>query len=223
MSSPLPRWIPYAGPFVVFLAFLALKKFLPFGAEIEYPLRVLVVGVAILVWSRPVLDLSVSRPFQSALLGAAIFALWVLPDTLFPEWRGHWLFSNSLTGKAESTLPTDLRRDAVFLSFRLLGTAVVVPIIEELFWRGFALRWWVRRDFESLPLGSFDRSAFWIVAVLFALEHGPYWEVGLITGILLNYWITRTRRLGDCILAHAVANGLLAAWVIGRDAYQYWL
>ena len=65
-----------------------------------------------------------------------------------------------------------------------------------------------------MPLGKYVPSAFWIVAVLFASEHGPYWEVGLAAGIIYNWWMVRTRNLADCILAHAVTNGLLAVYVL---------
>jgi len=56
--------------------------------------------------------------------------------------------------------------------------------------------------------------SFWVTAALFAAEHGPYWDVGLLAGILYNWWMVRTGRLADCIVAHAVTNGLLAARVL---------
>ena len=74
-----------------------------------------------------------------------------------------------------------------------------------------------------MPLGTYSASAFWIVAVLFASEHGPYWEVGLAAGILYNWWLIRTKNLADCILAHAVTNAILSAYVLLADQWQYWL
>ena len=74
-----------------------------------------------------------------------------------------------------------------------------------------------------MKLGTYARSAFWIVALLFAAEHGPYWDVGLAAGILFNYWMIRTRSLGDLILSHAVANFALCAYVIAAGKWQYWL
>jgi membrane protease YdiL (CAAX protease family) len=61
------------------------------------------------------------------------------------------------------------------------------------------------------------------VAVLFAAEHGSYWDVGLVAGILFNYWMVRTRSLGDLILSHAVANLSLSAYVIASGKWEYWL
>jgi hypothetical protein len=106
----------------------------------------------------------------------------------------------------------------------MLTTAAVVPVIEELFWRGWLMRWLIdSRNFEKVPIGTYQWAAFWLVAVLFAAEHGPYWEVGLLAGIAYNYWLTRTRNLADCILAHAVTNAALGIFVLGTGEWQYWL
>jgi CAAX prenyl protease-like protein len=85
------------------------------------------------------------------------------------------------------------------------------------------MRWLIKPDFEAVPLGAFRPAAFWISAALFASEHGPYWEVGLAAGIIYNLWIVRQRRLADCILAHAVTNGVLCAYIIGWGRWEYWL
>jgi CAAX prenyl protease-like protein len=85
------------------------------------------------------------------------------------------------------------------------------------------MRWLIDKEFLKIPLGTYSASAFWIVAALFASEHGPYWEVGLLAGIIYNWWIIRTRNLADCILAHAVTNAALSAYVLYTDQWQYWL
>jgi hypothetical protein len=85
------------------------------------------------------------------------------------------------------------------------------------------MRWLIQKDFLSVPLGSYLPSAFWITAILFASEHGPYWDVGLAAGLLYNWWMVRTRSLADCILAHAVTNACLAAYVVCAGKWQYWL
>lgn len=85
------------------------------------------------------------------------------------------------------------------------------------------MRWWIDRNFLAVRLGTYQTTAFWVVAVLFASEHGPYWEVGLQAGIAYNLWLIRTGNLADCILAHAVTNGTLAAYVLAAGQWQYWL
>jgi hypothetical protein len=74
-----------------------------------------------------------------------------------------------------------------------------------------------------VPLGRYTAVSFWAVALLFAAEHGPYWEVGLIAGVAYNWWLVRTRNLADCVLAHAVTNALLAGYVLVFNQWQYWL
>ena len=99
---------------------------------------------------------------------------------------------------------------------------VFVPILEELFWRGWLMRWLISPQFEKVPLGAYQAGAFWITAALFASEHGPYWDVGLIAGIAYNWWMVRTRSLGDCILAHAVTNACLCGYVVATRHWEYW-
>jgi hypothetical protein len=99
----------------------------------------------------------------------------------------------------------------------------LVPILEELFWRGWLMRMLIGPDFQKVPLGAYAPSAFWLTAVLFASEHGAYWDVGLAAGIVYNWWIIRCKNLADCMLAHAVTNALLAAYVLMAGQWQYWL
>jgi CAAX prenyl protease-like protein len=65
--------------------------------------------------------------------------------------------------------------------------------------------------------------AFWATAVLFATEHGPYWEVGLLAGVIYNWWMVQTRSLMDCMIAHAITNACLAIYVVAFGHWEYWL
>ena len=85
------------------------------------------------------------------------------------------------------------------------------------------MRWIVGGDFKKIPLGTYRALAFWLVALLFAAEHGPYWEVGLAAGIIYNWWILRTRNLIDCVIAHAMTNGLLSVYILATHRFEYWL
>jgi CAAX prenyl protease-like protein len=216
--------VPYVAPFVAFLCFLAVEKYLPFGPEIAYPLRFVAVA-AILGWfSRKLVSWRASRPLASILLGAAVFVIWIGPDLLWPHYREHWIFQNAVTGKIRMDAPAELKTNLVFLVFRSLGCFALVPMVEELFWRGWLPRWLIDPDdFRRAPLGAYTVSSFWIGSILFASEHGPYWDVGLAAGLLYNWWMIRTRNLADCIVAHAVTNALLTAYILGADQWRYWL
>jgi uncharacterized protein len=187
-------------------------------------LRFAVSMAAILAFSLVPLRGGPAKPLLSILVGIAVFLIWIGPDLIAPGWHHTFLFDNSLVGHPAANTPPASRRDPVFLFFRIAITMIAVPILEELFWRGWLMRWLIdSKDFERVPLGTFAPAAFWLTAVLFASEHGSFWDVGLAAGIIYNWWIVRTRNLWDCILAHAVTNLILAAYVIVAGQWQYWL
>ena len=189
-----------------------------------YPLRVLATTAVLLALSRAPLAIRPSNPLLSAALGAAVFVLWIGPDLLFgPGYRHFWLFENPVTGKALSSIPADMKGSFWFLALRTASCTILVPPLEELFWRGWLMRWLIDNDFLKVPLGAYAAGAFWTVALMFAAEHGPYWEVGLVTGIIYNWWMVRTRNLTDCVIAHAVTNGLLSVYILQTGHFQYWL
>ena len=80
----------------------------------------------------------------------------------------------------------------------------------------------IKPEFTTVPLGAYSAQAFWIVAVLFASEHGPFWEVGLLCGVIYNWWMVKTKSLGDLILTHAVTNLCLSVFTIVTKQWQYW-
>lgn len=215
--------VPYVLPFGIFLAFLALHPYNPLPVVAEQVVRVLILAAVVWFVSRPVLDLRLAAPLQSVLFGVAVFAAWILPDLLIPGYRGHWLFTNSLTGSVASSIPPEALLSPYVLLFRTLRAALLVPIIEELFWRGWLMRWLDNPDFEKVPFGRYAHQAFWISAALFASEHGPYWDVGLMAGVAYNFWAIRTKRLGDCVLAHGVTNLCLSVYTIVTGKWEYWL
>ena len=214
----------YVAPFAAYVALMGLERLFSLPAEWFYPIRLLVVGAFLVTVSRPYWSLRASQPSASIAIGVAVFLIWIGPDFSFgPGYRHFWLFENSITGAARSSLPAGLTISLSFILLRSLGSALFVPALEELFWRGWLMRWLIDKEFLKVPLGKYVPSAFWTVALLFASEHGPYWEVGLAAGIVYNWWLVRTRNLADCILAHGVTNGLLAIYIITTRQWQYWL
>lgn len=215
--------LPWVLPFAVFMLVLAAGPHLGLPPRVELALRLIVPAAAVAVFSWRILDFRCASPWMSALLGVGVFAVWVAPDVLFPGYRDSALFQNMLTGSLKSSLPAEARADILAIVMRVARAALVVPVVEELFWRGWLMRWLARPDFEQVPLGHYQSRAFWVTAVLFAAEHGPYWDVGLIAGAVYNGWLVRTRRLGDLFLAHAVTNACLAAFVLWTGRWELWL
>lgn len=214
--------VAHTAPFAVFIALLGLEHAVSLPPQIFYPIRLSLVGLLLLLLARPYLSFRPSFPLASLGLGTLVFLIWIAPDVLF-GYRHFWLFENALTGHAESVLPPALHHNLPFILVRVVGCALLVPVFEELFWRSWLMRWLIKPQFLTIPFGFYERNAFWTVAILFAAEHGPYWEVGLAAGILYNWWAVRTRSLADCILVHAVTNGLLSVYVLISGHWEYWL
>jgi len=214
--------LAWVGPFAVFMAWLAIDKYLPIANPAKELLRDIVIAAAIIGFSRRILPRSAPHWVASIGLGVAVFALWVGPDLLIPGWRSHWLFQNSVTGRITTSIPpTELT--PLMLALRLTRASLLVPVLEELFWRGWLPRWLQDSRFYRVPIGQYSAFAFWATAVLFALEHGPFWEVGLLCGIIYNWWMRRTRSLGDLMLTHAVTNLALSIYVIASGRWSFWM
>jgi CAAX prenyl protease-like protein len=215
--------LPYVAPFLTFIAVLAVRQYLPVSELVLFAGWVALIAALLLTVSRRVIDLRMTRPAGTIAIGVAVFVIWIGPDLLFPGYRSHWPFQNGITGALGATVTEAGRLDPVIVTLRVIRAVVLVPILEELFWRAFMLRWIAQPDFEALPIGFYNTKSFWLVALLFASEHGPYWDVGLIAGILYNWWYGRARSLGDVIWAHAITNGCLCAYVLVAHKWEYWM
>ena len=222
--APGQGTLAWVGPFAVFMLWLALDAQLPLAQPLKEIVRDLVILGSILVFSRRVLaaHARVRHWLPSIALGVAVCALWVAPDLLVPGWRDSVLFQNDITGRLKTSIaPAELT--PLMLVLRTMRAALLVPVLEELFWRGWLPRWLQDSRFHRVPLGAYTTFAFVGTAVLFAAEHGPYWEVGLLCGVIYNWWMWRTRSLGDLILVHATTNLALSLFVIGTQRWTYWM
>jgi hypothetical protein len=230
-SPPAPEAAPagmgtlaWVGPFAVFMAWLAVDPYVPLANPAKEVVRDLVLVAAIVGFSRHVLRAHWRAPHWvgSVLLGLAVCALWVAPDALVPGWRDHWLLQNSVTGKLRTSIPPAELTPAM-LALRTMRAALLVPVLEELFWRGWLPRWLQDNRFWRVRLGTYTPLAFWGTAALFAAEHGAFWEVGLACGVIYNWWMRRTRSLGDLILVHAVTNLALSLYTIATRSWTFWM
>lgn len=212
--------MPWVAPFAAYMVFLALGRYLPL--EFEYPVRIAVVVAILGFVSRRVIDWRMVRPLESVAVGVAVFLIWIGPDVLVPGWRSHWLFTNSFLGSPTSTAPDHLKSSVWFIAVRFFGCAAVVPLMEELFWRGWLARWVIDQDFERVALGTYTTATLLITSALFASEHGVYWDVGLAAGLLYNLWMRWTKSVGDLVLAHSVTNACLSVYVLRTGKWEYW-
>ncbi len=88
----------------------------------------------------------------------------------------------------------------VFVAARVTGLAIVVPIIEELFWRGFLMRWLINDNWKAVPMGAFSLVSFWSVVLLFALVHVE-WMAATLYGAMLGGYMCWKKDLWGCVVA----------------------
>jgi uncharacterized protein len=145
-------------------------------------------------------------------VGIGVFLLWIRLDL-------PWITMGS--DRAYDPRRADGTLDLGLAGFRLFGSALVVPVIEELFWRSFFMRWIRERRFLSVRPAQVGFRALLLSAVPFALEH-DLWLAGLLAGIAYGWLYMRTENLWFPIVAHAITNFALGVWVLRTGAWHFW-
>jgi CAAX prenyl protease-like protein len=103
----------------------------------------------------------------------------------------------------------------------LIGATLIIPVVEELFWRSFALRFLIKPDFKSVTLGQFTWFSFLVVSIAFGFEHHR-WLPGIVAGMVYAGVLYRSRNLFSPIQAHATTNFLLGIYVIATKQWHFW-
>jgi hypothetical protein len=110
-----------------------------------------------------------------------------------------------------------------FITVRLIGAVLVVPVMEELFWRDFLWRQILApNDFKLAQVGEWSLAPFLIVAGVFATVHGNWWLTAIVWALLIGALLVYTKSLGACIIAHAVTNLLLGIYVLIYKDWAFW-
>lgn len=110
-----------------------------------------------------------------------------------------------------------------FILLRMTGAVIVVPVMEELFWRDYVWRTIIApNDFKLAQVGEWDWKAFLIVPLVFSLVHGNWWATAIVWALMIGGLLAWTRSLGACIIAHATTNLLLALWVLYTKQWFFW-
>ena len=210
-------------PFGIYIGFLIVESVVPesaIGVQVRWLYAVKVTCVALglaLLWKHYV-ELAVPRDVRaidwvlSVLAGLIIFVLWILLDQ---PWAmlGTPAGWNPVSGTGE--------RSWALATARLAGAVVVVPVMEELFWRSLVMRWVSRHDFLAVAPRQVGAWAFVVSSALFAIEHHQ-WLAGLLAGFAYAGIYMRTNNLWPAVLAHALTNLLLGLWVLYTGQWQFW-
>jgi len=110
---------------------------------------------------------------------------------------------------------------AVFI--RVLGAVTVTPLLEELVWRSFIMRFLIKEDFLSVRLGTYTFWSFWGTAATFMIVHPLWlWPVAAFAGIVYGAYLLRTKNLWGCIIAHGVTNLGLSLYALATGEWGLW-
>ncbi len=215
---------PFVAPFALFMLLLLAEGWIDpdkTGAIfVLYPLKTaLVLAMIVAVWRR-LPPFRIRAWMGSVAVGLAAFGVWVGLDSWLP-WLDGMKLSWERTG-GFNPFPGHGPGVAWGLALaRVAGAALVVPVMEELFWRGWLQRWLIREEFERVEIGAFEGRSFAIVTAAFALVH-PQVFLAVIVGLLYGWWVVRTRSVWDVALAHGVTNFALGAYVLATGRWYFW-
>lgn len=214
--------LPRILPFFIYLFFIFIADMLErAGVDAHqlrwlYPVKIAIVLSALLLYWRHYGELAWKaldpRTAAAAILtGVVVLVLWV---NLGAGWM--------TVGSSAGFDPRDNGQiNWVLATVRVLGAALVVPVMEELFWRSFLMRWIVSQDFLAVNPAHINIKAFVVTVILFGFEHN-LWLAGIVAGAAYSVLYMRSRTLWTPILAHAVTNGLLSVWIIYTGQWTYW-
>ena len=212
-------------PFVAFMAVLALRGMAPadgsWGFDVRwlYGLNLVVVGGMLLAWRREYGELAwqnrptLAEAAWAVVVGLVVFALWIRLDA-------PWMQIGEPTA---GFVPVDSqgRLELALIAMRLLGATLLVPVMEELFWRSFLMRWLQAPVFEGVDPRQVGVKAVVLSTFVFMLAH-PLWLAAIIAGLAYALLYRRSGKLWTAVIAHAVTNGALGLWVVQTRQWQFW-
>lgn len=167
-----------------------------------YWLRLVAAGAVLVALRRYYRDLARSGSVFAVAVGLAVGAVWVL----------------TARGGGEAAA---VEVDWFWLATRTVGSVLVVPLVEELAFRGCLLRWLQSRDFTTVP---FTKWTPWAVAgssLCFGVLH-ERWIEATVVGVVYAALQIRRGQIGDAILAHAATNAAVSATALWTGNLSYW-
>jgi exosortase E/protease (VPEID-CTERM system) len=199
-------------PLLVLMAASMLTSASSGGFDVLYPLRVVAIALALCYFRKSYKRLGWQWTWHAPVIGAAVFVIWIVlePDV-----------DSSKTAISQGLAELTNGTAAVWLIFRVLGSVIMVPLAEELAFRGYLIRKLIAKDFENVAPGQFSSLSFVLTSVLFGLLH-ERWLAGTLAGMAYALALYHRRRLGDAVIAHMTTNALIAILVLAQARWSLW-
>ncbi|HEX4125882.1 MAG TPA: CAAX prenyl protease-related protein [Tepidisphaeraceae bacterium] len=217
--------LAYILPMLVFLLFTGLPGILPASWTAAYPIiyavKTFVVAALLIALSKHYTPIAWNFWWLGILLGMVGIYQWVGMQ----NWLGRhiaWFAPASDAFNPFATIHSPAIRDA-FIAVRMIGAVLVVPVMEERFWRDWLWRTILApNDFKLASIGEFGWAPMLIVPIAFCSVHGNWWPTAIVWGILIELLLVWTRSLGACMVMHATTNLLLGLYVLQYHAWAFW-
>jgi exosortase E/protease (VPEID-CTERM system) len=204
----------YLLPFLAIVGTAMLTGAFSAGFQWLYPVRVIVAGAVLWIFRKEYGDLKWKWSWQAVAIGSIVSLLWIffLPAEA----------ANDKPAWPSALQSVSVYSAAAWIVFRIIGYVVVVPLAEELAFRGFLARRIMRADFHNVPIGTFSWFTFLLSSLLFGIFHGKLWLAGTGAGMLFALALYRRRSLGDAVQSHATTNALLAVYAVVTGNWSAW-
>ena len=203
-------------PFIIFLVLTYCQG--QFGAASAYWFYLAKTLIAVwLIWEmRPLVsEMRWAISWEAIVVGIGVCVMWVGIDRFYPQFKTSGTWNPHVQFGENSALAW------LMIATRTLGSTLVVPPLEEVFYRSFLYRYLAKAEFLSVPLNLFLPVPFFVTAAIFGISHFQ-WLAGILCGMAYQWLVLRKNRLGDAMTAHAITNFLLSLWVVWRGAWQFW-
>jgi exosortase E/protease (VPEID-CTERM system) len=200
---------PYLVPFLVLVATGMVLQATTTQPATWYPIRVLVMLGCLYHYSKFFPRLSVRFSSAPIVIGLTVGLLWLL---LMPA---EFIATGGAVNLAQ-TVPYGM---SLWWVVRIIGYVLLVPVVEELAFRGYLIRRLIQPEFEKVSLETFSWFAWIASSVLFGLMHSPLWFPGILAGLLFGLAVYRRGNLADAIVAHMSANGLIAVYAVATSQW----
>jgi CAAX prenyl protease-like protein len=212
-------------PFAAFMALLALRGVAPadgswgFDPRWLYGATLVVVGALLALNWREYGELArqtlpdAREALLAVAVGLGVFALWIQLDAPWMTLGEPSAPFGPLTATGAIDWP--------LVVVRWVGATLLVPVMEELFWRSFLMRWIERPVFEAVDPQRVGAKAIVLATFVFMLAH-TLWLAAIVAGLAYAWLYLRSGKLWLAVIAHAVTNGALGVWVVATGNWQFW-
>jgi CAAX prenyl protease-like protein len=219
--------LAYIAPMATFLIIIwisansTVKQFLPLAYPTLYVMRTVIVALLLICLWRNYTKIRWNHWWLGILVGVIGIFQWVGMQLWLQK---HFAFfapsPDAFDPTKEFSSPAMLYG---FIAIRIIGASLVVPVMEELFWRDFLWRQILApNDFKLASVGEWGWAPFLGVSVAFAVVHGNWWLTSIVWGLMIAGLLVYTKSLGACIIAHGVTNLLLAVYVLRFRDWAFW-